>query len=164
MNIIVAKDIKNGIGRDNGLLAHISPDLKYFKEKTLNKIVVMGYNTYLSLPIRPLPNRETIVLCDKDIEIDGVTVVNSLDECLDIIKILEDQGKEVFICGGASMYKQFIDYCDKLYVTQILRGYDADTFFPEINLDKFQLVSCYGDRENLTHEHPHVFQVFEKRV
>lgn len=163
MNIIVAIDKENGIGKDNGLLAHISPDLKYFKEKTLNSVVVMGYNTYMSLPKRPLPNRTNIVLTTKNIELAGAIVVNSIESLLDKIKELESNGKEVFICGGAKVYNLMMPYVDKLYVTEIMHKFEADTFFPKIDLREWNLVSSISTEENLNHKYPHKFLTYTRK-
>lgn len=161
MNIIVAIDKNKGIGKDNELLAHISPDLKYFKRKTLNKVIVMGYNTYMSLPKRPLPDRLNIVLTTKNIELDGALVVNSLDSLIKKITELENKGNEVFICGGAKIYEQLLPYADKLYITHIMSEFDADTFFPNYE-DKFNLTWIYGSKTNLSHKHPHIFTEYTR--
>ena len=163
MNIIVAIDKNRGIGKDNDLLAHISPDLKYFKETTLNKVVVMGYNTYMSLPKRPLANRTNIVLTSKNVDLDGAIVVNSLDNLLKKINEFESDGKEVFVCGGAKVYEQLMPYADKLYITHIMHEFDADTFFPEYS-EEFKLSSVYGSKENLIHEYPHVFALYIRNL
>lgn len=162
MNIIVAIDENNGIGKGNELLAHICPDLKYFKETTLNKVIVMGYNTYMSLPKRPLPNRTNIVLTTKDIKLDGAIVANSLASLLDKIREYENNGEEVFICGGAKIYDLMIPYVNKLYVTRIKHGFDADTFFPDFKND-WKLVSTVANDENLSHKYPHEFSIYHRK-
>lgn len=161
MNMIVAIDKNRGIGKDNKLLAHIKEDLKYFKEKTLNKVIVMGYNTYMSLPKKPLPNRTNIVLTKKEINLEGAIVINSLDKLMEKVKELEKEGNEVFICGGAQIYKEMLPYVDKLYVTHIMHEFDADTFFPEYE-DSFKLSVLYGKSENLNHQYPHVFCQYKR--
>lgn len=164
MNIIVAIDKENGIGKDNGLLAHISPDLKYFKEKTLNSVIVMGYNTYISLPKRPLPNRINIVLTTKKIQLDRAIVVNSIEALLNKVREFESNGYEVFICGGAKVYESMMPYVDKLYVTEIMHKFEADTFFPKIDLSEWSLISDIAAEENLNHKYPHKFLVYEKKA
>lgn len=161
MNIIVAIDKNKGIGKDNNLLAHIAPDLKYFKRKTLNKVIVMGYNTYMSLPKRPLPDRVNVVLTTKNIELDGDMVVNSLDGLIKKIAELEHQGYEVFVCGGAKIYKQLLPYTNKLYITHIMKEFDSDTFFPDYE-DEFKLTWIYGNKTNLNHKYPHVFAKYTR--
>lgn len=158
INLIVAMDKNNGIGNENKLLAHIGPDLKYFKNITYGNVVIMGYNTYMSLPVRPLKNRVNIVLTSKSIELPGAFVVNSIN---DAIKKAREFEKEIFICGGATVYKQFIDIADKLYVTHIFESFEADTFFPKIS-DEWTIENIFGNRENIEHKHPHVFAIYKK--
>jgi len=138
ISIIVAIDKNRGIGKDNKLLIHFPEDLKHFKEITSGKPVIMGETTYLSIG-RPLPNRDNIVLTlNQDLKIENCLIAHSIDESLEIAKekCEEKNINEVFIIGGASIYKQFIDKADKLYLTLIDKEFEADTFFPEYE-DKF---------------------------
>lgn len=131
MNIISAIDENNGIGKNNALLTHIPEDMKFFKEKTTNNIVVMGRKTLESFPNqKALPNRINIVISSQILNIDNAICVRSIDEAIDVANRI---GKEIFIIGGASIYKQFIDKCDTLYITKIYKNFYADTFFPVIN-------------------------------
>ena len=139
MNLIVAIDKNNGIGKNGDLLCHLSADLKHFKEVTSGKTVVMGYNTLISLPkSAPLKNRRNIVLYEKDIEIEGAEVCHSTDELFERIKELD--GDEVFVIGGAMVYTLLMPYCDKLYITHINRVFDADRFLPEIKEDEWRVL------------------------
>ena len=134
MNLIVAVSENNGIGLNGSLLCHLPEDLKYFKETTLNKKVLMGYNTLVSLPgSKPLPNRENFVLTRKDITIPGATVVHSIAEAL------EKCGDDCFVMGGDSVYSQLLPYCRYAYVTHIQKSFEADSFFPELG-DNWKLV------------------------
>lgn len=130
LSIIVAVGKNLEIGKDNQLLWHISEDLKYFKKNTSEKTIVMGHNTWKSLPFKPLPNRKNIVLSrQKDLQIDGVTIVHSMEDLNKVLKTDED----VFIMGGATIYRHFINMANKMYITRINKNFDADTFFPEID-------------------------------
>ena len=132
------------LGKKNGLVWRISADMKYFKNTTMGHKVIMGYNTYKSLP-GDLPGREIIVLSyDK---VDGnVETVYSIDEVLN--KYL-DSKEEIFICGGASLYNQFIDYADKLYLTEIMDiDNEADTFFPKFNKKKYSKIILDTGEDN----------------
>lgn len=161
INMIVAMDKNNAIGKNNELLAHIKPDLQYYKRTTSSHIIVMGYNTYLSLPVRPMPNRINIVLTSKDINLDGAVVVHSIDELF--LKLKEiGESKEVFICGGASIYKQMMPYADKLYITHIFHEFEADTFFPEIG-EEWEIESVNADKENINHKYPHIFAIYKRK-
>ncbi len=129
LSIIVAVGKNLEIGKDNKLLWHISEDLKHFKTLTLGQTVVMGENTWYSLPKHPLPNRKNIVLShNEDLVIDGANVFSSIDDFLDFVKTEE----KVFIIGGASIYSQFIDIVDTMYITRVDMDFEADTFFPDI--------------------------------
>lgn len=159
ISMIVAMDNNRGIGKNNGLLAHIKPDLKYFKEVTEDHTVIMGYNTYMSLPIRPLPNRTNIVITRKDIKINGVIVLHSIGDALEWIE--KSSEKEIFICGGATIYKQFMPYTDRLYITHIFHDFTAEVFFPPIS-EEWRIVSTQANRENIEHKYPHLFAIYEK--
>ncbi|MDD2413057.1 MAG: dihydrofolate reductase [Bacteroidales bacterium] len=130
LSIIVAVGKNLEIGKDNQLLWHISEDLKYFKKNTSGKTIVMGHNTWKSLPFKPLPNRKNIVLSrQKDLQIEGITIVHSIED----LKKLLITNEETFIMGGATIYKYFINIADKMYITRVNQNFDADTFFPEID-------------------------------
>ena len=129
LSIIVAVAKNYAIGKNNQLLWHISEDLKWFKKNTAGHTVIMGKNTFYSLPIRPLPKRRNIVISDiKGEQIEGCEMAYSIDEAI----ALADSNNENFIMGGASIYKQFFPLSQKLYITWVNADYDADTFFPEI--------------------------------
>lgn len=127
ISAIARKD--RAIGKDNALLWHIPEDFKHFKELTSGHAIVMGENTYRSIG-RPLPNRTNIVLSQSaDFAPEGVVVVRSIEEALAEAKAVEQE--EVFIIGGASIYRQFIPLADRLYLTLVEGEYEADTYFPE---------------------------------
>jgi dihydrofolate reductase len=130
LSIIVDIAENNAIGLNNQLLWQLSDDLKYFKKTTTGKTVIMGLNTYNSLPFKPLPKRRNIVICDdKNIKIDNVEIAYSID---DAITMTENED-EAFVCGGASIYRQMLPFAQKLYITKVLKSFEADTFFPEID-------------------------------
>ena len=131
MNLIVAVDKNYGIGKNNALLAHIPEDMKFFKSKTIGKTIVMGSNTYLSFPKRPLPDRENIVLTSKPSKFPEIKAFESIGE---LFEYISDRHEDVFVCGGSTVYLQLLPYCEKAYVTRIDESFDADAFFP--NLDE----------------------------
>jgi dihydrofolate reductase len=142
---------KNGaIGRKNELLWHIPEDLKYFKETTSGHPVIMGWNTWLSLPKKPLPNRTNIIISYENKCLEGCIVFNNIKDCLEYVKT---QDTTCFIMGGASIYKQLIDYTNRLYITWIDEAcYDADVFFPIEKIEEFSLVSTknmYSEKTKL---------------
>ncbi|MDD4575929.1 MAG: dihydrofolate reductase [Bacteroidales bacterium] len=130
LSIIVAVGKNLEIGKDNQLLWHISEDLKYFKKVTSGKTIVMGHNTWKSLPFKPLPNRKNIVFShQKDLQIEGVSIVHTIEDLNKVLKTDE----EVFIMGGAIIYKHFINIANTIYITRVNQNFEADTFFPEID-------------------------------
>lgn len=132
MNLIFCVDKNFGIGINNQMLFTIKQDLKYFKEKTLNKVVVMGYNTLLSLPRQePLKNRINIVLTSKNVKIENAIVVHNLTELLKILK--NYNSNDIFIIGGESVYFLLMPYCDTAYCTKVNCNKKASVFAP--NLD-----------------------------
>ena len=164
ISMIVTVDRDWGIGRENDMLAHIKPDLKYFRETTTGHAVIMGHNTYLSLPeeSRPLPSRDNIILTSKNLDIEGVQIVHSLEE---MFKLIDDKysDQEVFIIGGASVYEQMLPHADKLYLTHIFRKFDdVEAYFPLIG-DEWRLDDLILSEENITHEYPHIFATYIKK-
>ncbi len=130
ISIIVAIASNYAIGKDNDLLWHISDDLKRFKRITSGHPVVMGKNTFFSLPFRPLPKRRNIVLTDiAGEQIDGCEMAYSIEDSIELM----DANQENFIMGGGSIYKQFMPLAQKLYITRVHQDFDADIFFPEID-------------------------------
>lgn len=131
MNFIVAVSENYGIGKDGKMLFDLKTDLKYFKEKTLNKVVVMGRKTFLSISNAPLKNRINIVLTtDKSFCQQGVIIVHSYEELFKQIEKYDNE--EVFIIGGATLYNKLIDKCYKGYITKIHKTVDADTYIENI--------------------------------
>ena len=131
LEIIAAADLKNGIGKDGDLLAHLSPDLKRLRAMTTGNIIVMGRKTYLSFPKRPLPDRENIVLTSRPEDFPQVRCFSSTDELLSYTDKAE---KTVYVLGGGEVYRCLLPYCTKIHLTRILHEFEgADTFFPDID-------------------------------
>ncbi len=137
ISIIVAIASNNAIGKDNQLLWHLPGDLKRFKQLTTGHTIVMGKRTFESLPLRPLPNRRSIVITDNPNEqIKGCEMAYSIEDAIGKM----DVGKENFVIGGGMIYRQFLPIADKLYLTIVKCDYDADTFFPEINYEEYDII------------------------
>ena len=135
MNIIVAADKNWAIGKNNKLLVSIPQDMKFFRETTTGKVVVMGRKTLESFPGgQPLKKRVNIVLTsDKNYHVNGADIVHSIDALLEELK--KYPAEDIYVIGGESIYRQLLPYCDKAYVTKIEHAYDADTFFPNLYED-----------------------------
>lgn len=131
---IVAVDNNFSIGKNGELLAYIKEDLKYFKETTINSTVVLGRKTLYTFPKKkPLPSRKNIILSrDKNLEIENAIVCNSKEEVLETIK----NDENIFIIGGAEIYKLFYQELDEIYVTKINHTFDGDAFFENVDKDK----------------------------
>lgn len=118
------------IGFKNSLLWHIPKDLQHFKELTAGHAIIMGEKTYWSIGGKPLPKRTNIILSDNPDFHEADTVrASSLDEALTKARAVETE--EVFICGGASVYAQYLPKADRLYLTLVEGQYEADTYFPD---------------------------------
>lgn len=142
MNIIVAVDKNWGIGYKGNLLTHLPEDLKFFKEKTSDKIVVMGRKTLESLPNgKPLANRINIVLTkDKSYECDGTVICYSFEELYKTINKYDSD--DVFIIGGAQIYNLLLNKCKKAYITKIYKEFNADTYLDNIDkLEQWNLIN-----------------------
>ena len=158
MNMIVAADKNWGIGKDGQLLTHLSGDLKYFKERTLGKAVVMGRKTLESLPGgRPLPGRTNIVLtANPDYEEEGCVIVRSMDELRE--KCAEFPADGVMIIGGATLYNELMEECDSLFITKIYEEFEADAFIKNADeLPHYKVVWQSEQQE----EHGIKYQSFE---
>ncbi len=160
ISIIVAIAENYAIGKDNDLLWHISKDLKRFKQLTKNHYIVMGKNTYYSLPVRPLPHRTSMIITDvPGEEIDNCLMAYSID---DAIAKMDDTG-ENFIIGGGSIYKQFLPLADKLYITRVHKSFEADTFFPEISLDEWELTEKTDVDDDPQNDFTYTFEIYNRK-
>jgi len=160
ISIIVAIAENYAIGKDNDLLWHISDDLKRFKRLTTNHPVIMGKNTFYSLPFRPLPKRTNIVLSDKAGElIEGCVMAYSIEDAIEKM----DAHTENFIMGGGSIYKQFIPLADKLYITRVHRQFEADTFFPEIDLEIWKLIESEYNEPEKEGSFSFTYEIYERK-
>ncbi|EKD25105.1 MAG: dihydrofolate reductase [uncultured bacterium (gcode 4)] len=125
INMIAAMASNRIVGKDNKLPRHYSADLQHFKKITTGQIVVMGYNTFLSLG-KPLPNRRNIILAQVPVE--GMEWYESIEAM--IKQLTSENIDQIFIIGGASIYRQFIPMADFIYLTEIKKAYEWDTSFP----------------------------------
>lgn len=146
MNLIVAVDEKWGIGKDGGLLAHLPEDMKYFRETTRGRTVIMGRKTLESFPGgKPLKNRVNMVLSrSSDYAPEGVQVYHSVEDVLEAVR--ECSGEDIFVIGGGMIYREFLPYCNKAYVTFIHRTFDVDTDFENLDQDEGWLLESAGSK------------------
>lgn len=130
MTIILVADNNWAIGKNGNLLARLPEDMKRFREITTGHTVVMGRKTYESFPKRPLPDRANCVISRTQKEIEGAQVFGSVEEFLQYAKSVDD---EIFVIGGGEIYRQFLPYCDKAYITRVYESFEGDTFFTDID-------------------------------
>ena len=149
MRAIVAADEHWGIGKDNKLLVSIPSDMKFFREETMNKVVVMGRKTLESFPNGlPLKKRTNIVLTkDRNYKVKDAILVHSVEELMEELKKYDSE--DIYVIGGDSIYRQLLPYCDVAHVTKIDYAYEADSYFP--NLDEMSDWTIERTSEELTY-------------
>ena len=149
MNLIVAVDKNWGIGINNKLLVSIPSDMKFFRQETMGKVVVMGRKTLESFPNGlPLQKRTNIVLTtDRSYAVKGAIIVHDIPELLEELKKYEDN--QIYVIGGGKVYEQLLPYCNLAHVTKIDFAFEADTHFP--NLDKMEDWEITGESDEQTY-------------
>lgn len=133
ISLIVAVSSNQIIGKNNQLIWHLPADLKHFKQLTTGHTVFMGRKTYDSIG-KPLPNRRNVVISRSVTQIEGCEVAASLEDALK----LSSEEKEVFMIGGAEIYRQALPLANRIYLTHVHQDFDGDTFFPEIDAETWQ--------------------------
>ena len=149
MNLIAAVDKNWAIGKDNKLLVSIPMDMKFFRETTTGKVVVMGRKTLESFPNGfPLKNRTNIVLThNQNYDGKGAIVVHSMEELREELK--KYNSEDIYVIGGEQIYNALVDDCDVAHITKINFEYDADAYFP--NLDEKPEWQIVADSEEQTY-------------
>jgi dihydrofolate reductase len=161
ISIIVAVDKNNGIGCNNQLLCHLPADMKHFKETTSGHTVIMGRKTWDSLKIQPLPNRKNVVITTQtNFQPENVSVVHSINEAIELCKT----DNECFIIGGDSIYKQFIPFSNRIYLTEIHDNFEADTFFPILNQEEWILIEQQDFAPDEKNKYAYSFKTLERKA
>ena len=160
ISIIVAMAENRAIGRNGDLIWHNSRDLRQFKKITSGHTVIMGYKTYLSLPNqKALPNRRNIILTTRlDEAPKGFEVADSIKKALEMVKDEE----EVFVIGGGMVYEQFLPFANRLYLTRLNKEFEADTFFPYVNFDEWDLVDLEVVDDDPQVDYSYRFEIWER--
>jgi dihydrofolate reductase len=161
ISMIAAVAENNVIGNKNAIPWHLPEDFKYFKEKTLGKTIVMGLNTFNSIGGKPLPGRKHIILSNDPNYTPPADCVlaRSIDEVIEMSK----QVDELMICGGASIYKQFLPLSQKIYITQVHATPEGDTYFPEISSTEWKEVSRENHKADEKNKFDYSFVILEKK-
>ncbi|TDQ07030.1 dihydrofolate reductase [Pedobacter metabolipauper] len=159
VTIVVAIAENNAIGKDNQLLWYLPTDLKHFKDITNHHTIIMGRKTFDSIG-KPLPNRRNIVITrNTDLSIPGAEVTNTLDQALELCS----KDDEVFIVGGAEIYRQALGKTDRIYLTRVHESYSADTFFPEIDPNVWKEISSEKHQPDEKNKVAYTFATLERK-
>ncbi len=162
MNAIAAVDVNWAIGNKNRLLTSIPADMKFFREKTMGHVVVMGRKTLESFPNGlPLKNRVNIVLtANRSYKVKDAIIVHTKEELLEELKKYDSN--ELYVIGGGSIYEMLIPYCDTAYITKIDHVYAADTYFPNLDqMDDWEMTEV--SEEQTCFDLEYVFAKYERK-
>ncbi len=165
ISLIAALSWNRVIGKDNDLPWNLPDDMKYFMQTTSRHHVIMGRKNYESIPekFRPLPNRTNIVVThQRDYQAPGCQVVHSIADALSIPR--QAQEHEVFIIGGADIFRQSVTLAHRLYLTEVHADVDGDTYFPEIDTSQWKEISRVPHPADERHKYSFDFVVYERKV
>ncbi len=163
ISIIVAVSENNVIGKDNKLIWRLPVDMKFFKDTTQGHCVIMGRKNYESIPekFRPFSNRTNIVVThQQNYSAPGTIVVSSIEAAIKTAQQTNDP--EIFIIGGADIYKQTIKLTDKIYLTHIYHSFEGDAFFPELNMNEWKEIERRKGIVDDKNIYPHDFITYER--
>jgi dihydrofolate reductase len=159
ITLIAAIANNNALGKDNDLIWHLPADLKRFKSTTTGHHIIMGRNTYESIG-KPLPNRTSVIITrNPDYTAEGCIIVNSLEEA---IKVTENDDSP-FIIGGAQIYAKALKIAYKLVITKVHHSFDADVFFPKIDMNIWQETSRENFAADDKNKYDYSFLTYEKK-
>lgn len=161
ISFILAMDENRVIGKDNKLPWHLPEDLKFFKRVTMGHPIVMGRKTYDSIG-KPLPGRENIIITrNVNYRNDDCTVFNHLDDFLAYSQ--QKPEEEFFVIGGAEIFNQLLSNADRLYITEIHEKFDGDTFFQEVDMEKWQLISREKGLKDEKNPYDYEFTIYDRK-
>lgn len=159
LTMIAAAGENNSLGKDNDLVWHLPDDFKRFKKLTSGHFIIMGRKTFESFP-KPLPNRTHIVVTRQpNYHPKEIIVVHSLEAALDMVK----NDRQPFIIGGGEIYKQGMEYADRIELTRVHGTFEADTFFPEINENEWKLIAEEHHPKDEKHNYAFTYLTYERK-
>ena len=158
VSIIVAIAQNGTIGDKNSLLWHIKEDMRFFRTTTSGHPVIMGRKTFESLGSKPLPKRTNIVITRADREFEGALTAHSLEEAIR----MAGEDEEIFVMGGAQIYREALSVVDRMYITVVERDYEGDTSFPEIDFSQWELVNVVRHERGEEYESPFEFRTYDR--
>lgn len=160
ITIIVAMGQNNAIGLDNAMPWHLPKDLKHFKQTTEGHPVLMGRKTFESIG-KPLPKRTNIVISRRaDWFEEGILIVGTIKEAIKFAKKIDE---DIFIIGGGSLYEQTLSIADRLIITEVSTAPEADTFFPKINEDEWELTEAIHEPADEKNAYDLTFKTYLRR-
>lgn len=161
ISLIWAMDLNRLIGKDNALPWKLPADMKWFRQHTLGKPIVMGRKTYESFGAKPLPQRSNIVITrDHDYQSEGAIIVHSIEAAIEQAQQLNTA--ELMVIGGANLYQQFLPHADKLYITEVQGEFNGDTWFPDIDLGEWQLIEQQSHQADERNSHDCRFYIYHR--
>jgi dihydrofolate reductase len=159
ISLLVAMDKNQLIGKDNDLPWRLPADLAYFKRVTMGHPIIMGRKTYDSIG-RPLPGRENIIVTrDTSYKAEGCKVIHSIEE---IVKMNQQTDQELFVIGGAEIFKEILPHSDRLYITEINEEFEGDTYFPAFDKAEWKVISEEQGIKDEKNPYDYTFLVYEK--
>ncbi|WP_246941861.1 dihydrofolate reductase [Bacillus pinisoli] len=160
ISYIVAMDDNQVIGKNNELPWHLPADLAYFKKVTMGKPIIMGRKTHESIG-RALPGRENIIVTrNANYHSEGCKVVHQLD---DLKSLAEEANEELFVIGGAELFKELLPMTDRLYITHIHHSFEGDTYFPTIDWNEWKVVDKETGIKDEKNPYDYEFVVYERK-
>lgn len=158
ITMVAATAENNALGKNNDLLWHLPDDFKRFKQITSGHYIIMGRKTFESFP-KPLPNRTHVIITrQKNYNPEGCIIVDSIEKAIEVCP--KDQ--DVFIIGGGEIYNLAMDFADTIELTRVHENFEADTFFPEIDLKQWKLTSEEYHPKDEKHKFDFTYQTFIK--
>ncbi len=159
ISLMWAMDENRVIGNNNALPWHLPEDLKFFKKTTMGFPIAMGRKTWDSIG-RPLPGRENIVLTQNpSFTSEGCTVLNSVEE---LVQYSQKNEKDIFVIGGAEIFKLVLPFANRLYITKIHAQFKGDTHFPELNMSDWTLISKEKGLQDEKNPYEYYFEIYER--
>jgi dihydrofolate reductase len=160
ISFLVAMGKNKVIGKDNQLPWHLPEDLKYFKRVTMGHPIAMGRKTHESIG-RILPGRENIVITRQpDYRCDGCSVFYSVEE---FVKESRKRDEEIFVIGGAEIFKETFAFADRLYITHIDEEFKGDTYFPEFDLSQWENTSSEQGKRDEKNPYDYEFRIYDRK-
>ena len=159
LTMIAAAAENNALGKDNDLVWHLPDDFKRFKRLTSGHHIIMGRKTFESFP-KLLPERTHVIITrKKDYQAEGAIITHSLDEAIRVSKL----DMQAFVIGGGEIYEMAMDVADKIELTRVHGRFDADTYFPEIDSNKWKLVNEQFHPEDEKHKYSFSYLTYERK-